>query len=74
VRVLNHIEWLDDPDPLRWQPLRTQFDRAAEAGVTVRVVSRPEFEGSGLTVAAYRGGAYRARPTWTRGRRRCSRR
>jgi hypothetical protein len=59
LRVLNHIEWLDNPDPLRWQPLRTQFDRAAEAGVTVRVVSRPEFEGSGLTVAAYRGGAYR---------------
>jgi hypothetical protein len=59
LRVLNHIEWRDNPDPLRWQPLQTQFDRAAAAGVTVRVVSRPEFEGSGLTVAAYRGGAYR---------------
>jgi hypothetical protein len=58
LRVLNHIEWWDDPDPLRWQPLQTQFDRAAAAGVAVRVVSRPEFEGSGLTVAAYRGGAY----------------
>jgi hypothetical protein len=59
LRVLNHIEWVEDPDPLRWQPLRTQFERAAEAGVTVRVVSRPEFEASGLTVAAYRGGSYR---------------
>ena len=37
-RVLNHIEWRDDPDPLRWQPLATQFDVAAAAGVTAHVV------------------------------------
>ena len=41
-RVLNHIHWPDDPDPLRWQPLPTQFDVAAAAGVTARVVSQPE--------------------------------
>jgi hypothetical protein len=56
--VLNHLEWRDDPAPATWQPLPTQFERAAAAGLAARVVSRPEFEGSGLTVAAYRGGRY----------------
>ncbi|PWU53152.1 alkaline phosphatase family protein [Micromonospora sp. S4605] len=58
-RVLNHIEWAADPPPLRWQPVRTQLERARAAGVAVTVVSRPEFGGSGLTVAANRGGDYR---------------
>lgn len=57
-RVLNHIEWAADPDPLRWQPLPTQFDRAAAAGVAATVVSRASFAGSGLTVSAYRGAGY----------------
>jgi Type I phosphodiesterase / nucleotide pyrophosphatase len=57
-RVLNHIEWAADPDPLRWQPLATQFERAAAAGVATTVVSRPSFAGSGLTVSAYRGAGY----------------
>jgi hypothetical protein len=58
-RVLNHIDWSRDPDPLRWQPLATQFERAAAAGVTATVVSRASFAGSGLTVSAYRGAGYR---------------
>ncbi|TDB72113.1 alkaline phosphatase family protein [Micromonospora sp. KC723] len=58
-RVLNHIEWTGDPEPLRWQPVRTQWERARAAGVAVTVVSRPEFAGSGLTLAANRGGDYR---------------
>ncbi|MGN9765108.1 alkaline phosphatase family protein [Micromonospora sp. SD12] len=58
-RVLNHIEWAADPAPLRWQPVRTQLERARAAGVAVTVVSRPEFGGSGLTLAANRGGDYR---------------
>ncbi|MBQ1027816.1 alkaline phosphatase family protein [Micromonospora sp. C95] len=59
-RVLNHIEWRDgDPDPLRWQPVPTQLERARAAGVAVTVVSRPEFGGTGLTLAANRGGDYR---------------
>jgi hypothetical protein len=58
-RVLNHIEWTGDPDPLRWQPLATQFDRATAAGVAATVVSRASFAGSGLTVSAYRGATYR---------------
>ncbi|WP_433386653.1 alkaline phosphatase family protein [Micromonospora sp. KLBMP9576] len=58
-RVLNHVEWAADPPPPCWQPVRTQFERARAAGVAVTVVSRPEFGGSGLTLAANRGGDYR---------------
>jgi hypothetical protein len=58
-RILNHVDWTDDPDPATWQPVPTQFARAAAAGVSVSVVSRPEYAGSGLTVAAYRGAPYR---------------
>ncbi len=58
-RILNHVEWADDPDPTVWQPVPTQFARAQAAGVSVSVVSRPEYAGSGLTVAAYRGVPYR---------------
>jgi type I phosphodiesterase/nucleotide pyrophosphatase len=57
-RVLNHIFWADDPDPLLWQPMPTRFSTAAAAGVAVTVVTRPEFEGSGLTVSANRGAAF----------------
>jgi hypothetical protein len=57
-RVLNHIRWDDDPDPLRWQPLRTQFEVAAAHGIAVYEVAKPEFAGTGLTVAAWRGGSY----------------
>lgn len=60
ARVLTHIDWGSDPDPARWQPLGTQFQRAAAAGVAVSVVSRAAFAGSGLTVSAYRGAAYRS--------------
>ncbi|SDZ07362.1 Predicted pyrophosphatase or phosphodiesterase, AlkP superfamily [Micromonospora pattaloongensis] len=58
-RVLTHIAWGDDPQPARWQPVPTQLERARAAGVAVTAVTRPEYEGSGLTVAANRGGAFR---------------
>src|SRR6266508_964617 len=58
-RVLVDTMWGEDPSPAAWQPVRTWFEKAAEAGVSVSVCSRPEYEGSGLTVAAYRGAAYR---------------
>jgi hypothetical protein len=58
-RVLNHIQWTDDPEPAAWQPVPTRFETASAAGVAVAQVSRPEFEGSGLTVSAYRGAAFR---------------
>jgi hypothetical protein len=57
-RVLNHILWRDDPDPMAWQPVPTRFEAAAAAGVAVTVVTRPEYEGSGLTIAANRGGQF----------------
>ncbi|MFI7215418.1 alkaline phosphatase family protein [Micromonospora maritima] len=58
-RVLTHVDWAGDPDPTRWQPVPTWYERARAAGVAVTVVSRPEFAGSGLTLAANRGGDYR---------------
>jgi hypothetical protein len=61
-RVLNHIRWADDPDPRDWQPVPTRFETAAAAGVAVTVVTRPEFEGSGLTVSANRGAAFTGAP------------
>jgi Type I phosphodiesterase / nucleotide pyrophosphatase len=57
-RILNHIRWSDDPDPRQWQPVRTRLETAAAAGVAVTSVTRPEFEGSGLTESAMRGGAF----------------
>ncbi|MGC4749222.1 alkaline phosphatase family protein [Micromonospora sp. DT201] len=57
-RVLTHTDWAADPSPLHWQPVPTQLERARAAGVTVTVVSRPEFGGSGLTLAANRGGDF----------------
>ena len=41
------------------QPQPTLFERAAAAGVTVRVVSQQAFAGSGLTRATLRGGEFR---------------
>ena len=58
-RLLNHIRWQDDPDPARWQPVPTRFERAVAAGVAATQVTRAEFEGSGLTVAANRGASFR---------------
>ncbi|MGK5684603.1 alkaline phosphatase family protein [Actinoplanes sp. URMC 104] len=57
-QVLNHIQWKHHPDPAAWQPVPTRFETAYAAGVEVTVVSKPEFEGSGLTVSAYRGATY----------------
>jgi hypothetical protein len=56
--VLNLLRWRNEPDPLRWQPLTTQFARAAQAGVFARAVSRPEFADGGLTAATLRGAEY----------------
>lgn len=40
------------------QPASTVFEQAVAAGYEVTVVSAPKFEGSGLTRAVLRGGAY----------------
>ncbi len=60
-RVLNHIDWRDDPPPARWQPVATWFERLDRAGVGTRAVLPAAFVGSGLTDAVYRGA--RIRPT-----------
>jgi hypothetical protein len=60
--VLNHLRWTDEPDPAHWQPVPTVFSRASAAGVAASVVTRPEFAGSGLSVAAYRGAHFRGAP------------
>jgi hypothetical protein len=57
-RVLNHIQWKDDPDPRDWQPVPTRFETAAAAGVAVTVVNKPQYDGSGLSVSANRGATY----------------
>jgi hypothetical protein len=55
-RLLNALFWDKDIDPLQWQPHRTGFQALAAAGVHVTTVNKREFRGSGLSVAAQRGG------------------
>ncbi len=71
-RILNHIRWGDDPDPYTFQPEPTVFERAAAAGVQVTAVTRPEFEGSGLTVASQRGPVFVGAPMRPPSPRACS--
>lgn len=47
-----------DLDPTKFQPYRTVFERAADAGVTVRQIAPHDLNGSGLTRAAFRGAAF----------------
>ncbi|OJF09943.1 alkaline phosphatase family protein [Couchioplanes caeruleus] len=56
--VLNHIVWGADPDPALWQPVPTRFETAAAAGTPTTLVTKAEFAGTGLTVAAYRGARF----------------
>jgi hypothetical protein len=55
-RLLNALFWDKDVDPLQWQPHPTLFQTLESAGVHVTTVNKREFRGSGLTVAAHRGG------------------
>jgi hypothetical protein len=55
-RLLNALYWDKDIDPVQWQPHPTGFQLLAAAGVQVTTVNKREFRGSGLTVAAQRGG------------------
>lgn len=57
-RTLNHVQWADDPDPDAWQPRRTVFEQAEDAGVVTTAVGPHLYKRSGLTRAAYRGAAY----------------
>lgn len=57
-KLLNALAWDRDVDPVEWQPHPTAFARLNAAGVPVTLVNKREFDGSGLTVAAHRGGLY----------------
>lgn len=57
-QVLNSLMWDAGVDPREWQPHPTAFERLTAAGAPVTVINKAEFAGSGLTVAAHRGGEY----------------
>jgi len=59
-RLFNELDWIDGPDPLRWQPHPTVFERAVAAGIPVTSVGKGRFEDSGLTLSALRGASYAA--------------
>lgn len=57
-RLLNALMWDKGIDPTQWQPHPTAFERLAAAGVRTTVINKRDFAGTGLTVAAQRGGEY----------------
>jgi hypothetical protein len=59
-RLLNELSWENGPDPRRWQPCPTLFERAVADGVAVTRIGPGFFDGSGLTTAALRGGRFTA--------------
>jgi hypothetical protein len=59
-RLLNELSWDGGPDPRLWQPSQTVFERAVANGVAVTRIGPGFFDGSGLTNAALRGGAFTA--------------
>ncbi len=62
-RLFNELSWEEGPDPFRWQPHETVFERVTRAGVRVTRVGPAYFDGSGLTNAALRGGRFVAAGT-----------
>ncbi len=57
-QLLNQLRWDPAVDPIGWQPHRTIFNHLVDAGVACTAIGNPEFDGSGLTVAALRGPAF----------------
>ncbi len=57
-RLMNSLRWDPAVDPMQWQPAATAFERAIAAGTPVVQVAKREFESSGLTRAALRGGRF----------------
>lgn len=62
-RVLNELSWENGPDPLRWQPHPTIFEKVTAAGIPATRIGPGFFDGSGLTNAALRGGRFVAART-----------
>lgn len=59
-RVFNELSWRDGPEPERWQPSPTVFERLAGAGVPATMIGPSYFDASGLTRSALRGARFRA--------------
>ena len=57
-RLLNHLFWDKQIDPVQWQPNQTAFEALVRRGVAASVVSKQEFETSGLTRSVQRGASY----------------
>ncbi|MBB4933073.1 hypothetical protein F4561_003893 [Lipingzhangella halophila] len=57
-RVMHQLRWAPDVDPETWQPRRTAYQRAEEAGVTTGYVAFGGYEGTGLSRASARGSRY----------------
>lgn len=53
--ILNALTWDSDENARAYQPKRTFFERARDAGVSVSSVAMERFKESGLTTAALRG-------------------
>jgi hypothetical protein len=58
-RLLNALKWDERVDPENWQPVKTLFQRAAEAGINVTHVAAKRYENSGFTRAVFRGAHYK---------------
>lgn len=56
--ILNQLSWEGGPDPRRWQPMPTVFEVVGAHGIAVTRIGPGFFNGSGLTTAAARGGAF----------------
>ncbi len=56
--LLHELQWDPYTDPVDWQPWPTVLGTLAAAGVDVLNIGAEEFAGSGLTAAAFRGGAF----------------
>jgi hypothetical protein len=59
-RLLNHLSWDGGPVPEVWQPHRTIFELLEAGGVAVTKIGPAHFDGSGMTLAAQRGGSFAA--------------
>lgn len=56
--LLNGLRWDRAVDPRAWQPGSTTFERAVRAGVKATRISASQFQKSGLSIAALRGGEF----------------
>ena len=57
-RLVGLVSWDGAPDPRSWQREAPLLEVAASGGLPVTSVGPARFAGSGMTVAALRGGAY----------------